>query len=71
MRNEHVRDTGHVQVGSVIRNPEVSGLVPVLLAAIADTSKHTRPTLEVRPALDRFMQSFSFAAARRSRGHAI
>jgi hypothetical protein len=36
-----------VQVGSVIRNPEVSVLVPVLLGAIADTAKQTRPTLEV------------------------
>ncbi len=31
----------------MIRNPEVSVLVPVLLAAIADPAKHTRPTLEV------------------------
>jgi hypothetical protein len=36
------------QVGSVIRNPEVSVLVPTLLAAIADPAKHTRNTLEVR-----------------------
>lgn len=36
-----------LQVGSVIRNPEVSVLVPVLLAAIADPGKHTRNTLEV------------------------
>ena len=35
------------QVGSVIRNPEVSVLVPTLLAAIADPGKHTRNTLEV------------------------
>ena len=42
---------GGWQVGSVIRNPEVSVLVPVLLAAIADPAKHTRPTLEVRATL--------------------
>lgn len=35
-----------VQVGSVIRNPEVAVLVPALLAAIADPSKATRKTLD-------------------------
>ncbi len=39
-----------LQVGSVIRNPEVSVLVPTLLAAIADPGKHTRSTLEVSTA---------------------
>ena len=39
---------GAAQVGSVIRNPEVSVLVPTLLAAIADPGKHTRNTLEAR-----------------------
>lgn len=40
------------QVGSVIRNPEVSVLVPTLLAAITDPGKHTRATLEVRPVVE-------------------
>jgi hypothetical protein len=31
----------------VIRNPEVSGLVPHLLAAIADPNGSTRPALDV------------------------
>jgi hypothetical protein len=35
------------QIGSVIRNPEVSGLVPHLLAAIADPNGATRPALDV------------------------
>jgi hypothetical protein len=35
------------QVGSVIRNPEVQALVPVLLTAISEPSKATRSTLDV------------------------
>lgn len=35
-----------LQVGSVIRNPEVSQLVPVLLAAIGDPNTAGKPALD-------------------------
>ena len=33
------------QIGSVIRNPEIAAIVPVLLAALSDPSLHTRKAL--------------------------
>ena len=36
-----------LQIGSVIRNPEVQALVPHLLAAIAEPNVHTRACLDV------------------------
>lgn len=38
---------GPPQIGSVIRNPEVSSLVPSLLAAIADPNANTRAALDI------------------------
>ncbi len=35
------------QIGSVIRNPEVSSLVPALMAAIADPNAATKPALSL------------------------
>ena len=35
-----------MQVGSVIRNPEIQKLVPSLLAAIAEPDKHAKKALD-------------------------
>uniref|UniRef100_A0A0D9VYB3 TOG domain-containing protein n=1 Tax=Leersia perrieri TaxID=77586 RepID=A0A0D9VYB3_9ORYZ len=35
------------QVGSVIKNPEISALVPILLAALTDPNNHTKHSLDI------------------------
>ena len=35
------------QVGSVIKNPEISALVPILLSALTDPNDHTKHSLDI------------------------
>ena len=35
------------QVGSVIKNPEISALVPILLSALMDPNAHTKHSLDI------------------------
>lgn len=42
----HEYDAAVLQIGGVIRNPEVQGLVKPLLLAIANPNKHAKPALD-------------------------
>jgi hypothetical protein len=35
------------QVGGVIKNPEISALVPILLSALTDPNNHTKHSLDI------------------------
>ena len=35
------------QVGSVIKNPEINALVPILLSALTDPNDHTKHSLDI------------------------